>query len=81
VLPGGTAKITLGAMRDFRRRGDQSAWLSGIWMTFLIHLGLERNCWRGRLLSPQLPRASERSHRTDGELNVPASDVKTAVRR
>jgi hypothetical protein len=53
----------------------------GIWMTFLIHLGLERNCWRGRLLSPQLPRASERSHRTDGELNVPASDVKTAVRR
>jgi len=27
-------------------------------MTFLIHLGLERNCWRSRLLSPLLPRAS-----------------------
>jgi len=44
-------------------------------------LGPERNCRRSRLLSPQLPRASERSHRTDSELNVPASDVKTAVRR
>jgi hypothetical protein len=48
---------------------------------------LPRPPWAGKellaqqIVEPRLPRASERSHRTDGELNVPASDVKTAVRR
>lgn len=68
TLPDGTAtarQITLGVMSDFpceifggeaigRRR------FAGIWDEFLIHGGLEWNCRRGRLLGPQVPRASER---------------------
>ena len=52
MLPGGTAKITLGAMRDFRRRGDQSAWLSGIWMTFLIRLGVDKELLAQQIVEP-----------------------------
>ena len=52
MLPGGTAKIHVGSYAGFSVTSDQSAWLSGIWMTFLIHLGLDLELLAQQIVRP-----------------------------